>query len=779
MEKGNLAGSMVTDDLEDQSLDDLFNNLKIYEAEVKSSSSTSHTTQNLAFVSSQNTDSTIESVSAVSSVTAASTKVPVSALPNADNLSNAEMDLKWQMAMLTMRPRRFLQRTRRNLGANQITFIGFDMSKVECYNCHRRGHFARKCRSPKHTRNKETQRIYVPVETYTSNALVSQCLESVEARLVVYQQNEHVFEEDIRLLKLDVVLRDNALVELRKKFKAIKKERDELKLTLENFQTYSKNLMFDSAELNSYESDVSVPTSPVHDRMTHPHSKKHVVPTAVLTRSRLVPLNAARLVTTVVPHTNAKHKRPANHVVNKPHLPIRRPINHRPLPKNNNFHPKVTNVKAKQILTFLFDVHGNQQQALKGKGVIDNGCSKHMTGNISYLSDFKEINGRYVAFGGNPKGGKITGKVDDLSAHNTKYTSPALTQKVFANIRRIGKGFSGVDTPLFKGMLVQQQVQDVEDAVDDKDDDNEVSTKPTPPTPTHVTSPPSPTQEHITSPPSPTQEHIPSPPQAQTGRLEESQAKVYHLDLQHSEKVLSMQDTYKAEPVEVEEVIEVVTVAKLITKHYNSIRAFLEKEEKEIEEKGSKRKGKSLKQDAEKKQRIDEETEELKTYLQIVANDDDDVYTEVTPLASKYKVVSAVQLVSAASIVVNTVSNIMAIENVPAENVPTLAPPIRDALGITPHDPAHPFVALITSNALIDFVIELGYPRELSGVSYVVPEDRIFYLEIQEVQSSQQWHLFSSAGGTFFTSSGNFFWQWDLITRSGNALCILFLTILP
>nr|GFC91235.1 hypothetical protein [Tanacetum cinerariifolium] len=53
---------------------------------------------------------------------------------------------------------------------------------------------------------------------------------------------------------------------------------------------------------------------------------------------------------------------------------------------------------------------GNPQQALKDKGVINSGCSRHMTGNISYLSDFKELNGGYVAFGGNPKGGKITGK---------------------------------------------------------------------------------------------------------------------------------------------------------------------------------------------------------------------------------------------------------------------------------------------------------------------------------------------------------------------------------
>nr|GEZ34594.1 hypothetical protein [Tanacetum cinerariifolium] len=75
-------------DLKDQSIDDLFNNLKIYEYEVKSSSSTSLNTQNIAFVSSQNTDSTNESANDVTSIFAASTKLPVFALSNVDNLSD-------------------------------------------------------------------------------------------------------------------------------------------------------------------------------------------------------------------------------------------------------------------------------------------------------------------------------------------------------------------------------------------------------------------------------------------------------------------------------------------------------------------------------------------------------------------------------------------------------------------------------------------------------------------------------------------------------------------
>nr|GEX75889.1 hypothetical protein [Tanacetum cinerariifolium] len=64
------------------------------------------------------------------------------------------------------------------LGANGPTSMGFYMSKMECYNCHKKGHFARECKSPKDTRwngAAEPQMRNVSVETSTSNALVSQC----------------------------------------------------------------------------------------------------------------------------------------------------------------------------------------------------------------------------------------------------------------------------------------------------------------------------------------------------------------------------------------------------------------------------------------------------------------------------------------------------------------------------------------------------------------------------------------------------------------------------
>nr|GFB21074.1 ribonuclease H-like domain-containing protein [Tanacetum cinerariifolium] len=90
-------------------------------------------------------------------------------------------------------------------------------------------------------------------------------------------------------------------------------------------------------------------------------------------------------------------------------------INRSLSPKANTFPPKVNAVKAPMVNA----AKGNPQHALKDKGVIGSGCSRHVTVNMSYLSDFEELNGGYIAFGGNPNGGKIsrkgkikTGKLD-------------------------------------------------------------------------------------------------------------------------------------------------------------------------------------------------------------------------------------------------------------------------------------------------------------------------------------------------------------------------------
>ncbi|GKE68660.1 ribonuclease H-like domain-containing protein, partial [Tanacetum coccineum] len=93
-----------------------------------------------------------------------------------ENRFGEEMDLRWNIVMLTMRARRFLKNTGRKLDMANKERIGHDKSKVECFNCHKGEHFARECREPRNQdcRNREPTRKTVPVEETTSNALVSQ-----------------------------------------------------------------------------------------------------------------------------------------------------------------------------------------------------------------------------------------------------------------------------------------------------------------------------------------------------------------------------------------------------------------------------------------------------------------------------------------------------------------------------------------------------------------------------------------------------------------------------
>ncbi|GKC60282.1 ribonuclease H-like domain-containing protein [Tanacetum coccineum] len=186
-------------------------------------------------------------------------------------------------------------------------------------------------------------------------------------------------------------------------------------------------------------------------KMTHPSPKRNMVPKAVLMRSGLVSLTTAKPVNTVEPKTTVNSARPMTNVFNKAHSTVRRPINNKTATKNSNFNQKVNTAMSKAVLNAVkgnkvnvvkalacwvwkpktkvldhvskhksasitlkkfdyVDAKGNPQLDLQDQGVIDSGCSRHMTWNMSYLTNFEEIDGGYVAFGGNPKGGKITGR---------------------------------------------------------------------------------------------------------------------------------------------------------------------------------------------------------------------------------------------------------------------------------------------------------------------------------------------------------------------------------
>nr|GEX82881.1 ribonuclease H-like domain-containing protein [Tanacetum cinerariifolium] len=137
---------------------------------------------------------------------------------------------------------------------------------------------------------------------------------------------------------------------------------------------------------------------------TKKYPQKHIVPTAVLTKFKPVSVTAARPVSAAVPKIMATKPRHARSLHTKTNSIIRRHKTHSKFSRTSNSSPKVTAAHAKVV---------SAAKGKKGKwdkGVIDSGCSRHMTGNMSYLSDFQELNGGYIAFGGNPKGGKISGK---------------------------------------------------------------------------------------------------------------------------------------------------------------------------------------------------------------------------------------------------------------------------------------------------------------------------------------------------------------------------------
>nr|GFC16165.1 hypothetical protein [Tanacetum cinerariifolium] len=136
--------------------------------------------------------------------------------------------------------------------------------------------------------------------------------------------------------------------------------------------------------------------------MNHSNFPLHKVSAAVPSKSQPVLTTTARTVSVVKPKFSKTRPNIASYAMSKSKSPLRRPFIRHPSPKPSISPPRVNAAKLSAV--------GNPQQALKDKGVIDSGCSRHMIGNMSYLSNFEELNGGYVAFGGNLKGGKITGK---------------------------------------------------------------------------------------------------------------------------------------------------------------------------------------------------------------------------------------------------------------------------------------------------------------------------------------------------------------------------------
>ncbi|GJX69951.1 retrovirus-related pol polyprotein from transposon TNT 1-94 [Tanacetum coccineum] len=159
-------------------------------------------------------------------------------------------------------------------------------------------------------------------------------------------------------------------------------------------------------------------------KKTQPCAKKNMVPRAVLMKSGLVSVNTVRQVNVAHTKTTVNAARPFSYL-SKKHIQLPKAIVNVARPKVVVNVVKGNNVdvvkasacwvwKPKTKVLDHVSKHNSASITLKkfdyDQGVIDSGCSRHMTGNMSYLTNYKEIDGGYVAFGGNPKGGKITKK---------------------------------------------------------------------------------------------------------------------------------------------------------------------------------------------------------------------------------------------------------------------------------------------------------------------------------------------------------------------------------
>ncbi|GJR48201.1 putative ribonuclease H-like domain-containing protein [Tanacetum coccineum] len=400
-----------------------------------------------------------------------------------------------EMAMLTMRAMRFLKKTRRKFSVNGTETIGFDKFKVECYNCHKRGHFARECRAPRNqeNRNRENTKRVVPVEKTTSNALVScdgsgydwsdqaeegptnfalmafsstssnsevstdsncssSCLENVK---ILKEQNEKLLK-DLRTSKLNAIAYKN-----RRKLELAQKQKDEIQLTVENFENSSKSLskLIDGQIVDKCKTGLG------YNAVPPPYTGKFMPPKPDLSFSGLEefvnePIVSEPAVKKPVVETSDTKANSEDEAESKPK--IEKKTVKSSFAKIEFVNPKQQEKTARKTINHVDCKRVNQKQFQNTKSIWNNDnrvnhehfakkthlCTKKnmvpkavlmrsglvslttarpvntaqpritvnrqfkngFTGNMSYLTDYEEIDERYVAFGGNSKGRKIIGK---------------------------------------------------------------------------------------------------------------------------------------------------------------------------------------------------------------------------------------------------------------------------------------------------------------------------------------------------------------------------------
>ncbi|GKA64913.1 putative ribonuclease H-like domain-containing protein [Tanacetum coccineum] len=528
-------------------IDDLYNNFKIVEQYVKKSVGASSGAQNMAFMTAPSTSSTNDvntanpayEVSTVSpNVNTACPQVSTANFsdntvyafmvenPKSSNLLQQDleqiheddleaMDLKWQLSLLSMRAKRYFQRTGKKICINANDTVRYDKSKVECFNCHKMGHFARECKAP---RNKEGQFRYQDNtrkqgnnKNTSSNAMLAidgvefkaatykRGLATVEEQLVTYRKYKVLFSEEVAVLNREVACKDYEINVLKSEFEKVKQEKEgyndvppphpliyngPTKLDLSysgldefkdpEFKSYGskdKQLSEDTSSFvesllnvdketiflvdkkiefvkpKNHENPVKRSVRMDYDyyaKTTDPSVHRNMTPRAVLLKTGLTPLNTVRPINTAHPKPIVHSAKLMSHFFKQAQSTDQRPfykktaltsryVNQKLNTAMRHYHTErlravntarsytapVNAVKAKRVNVVKTSAcwvwrptrPNGASLVFKRHNYIDaRGRSKHMTGNIACLSDFKEFDGGYVTFRGGAHGGRISSK---------------------------------------------------------------------------------------------------------------------------------------------------------------------------------------------------------------------------------------------------------------------------------------------------------------------------------------------------------------------------------
>ncbi|GJT51053.1 ribonuclease H-like domain-containing protein [Tanacetum coccineum] len=423
-------------------------------------------------------------------------------LEQLDEYDLEEMDLKWQVAMISMRMKKFYKKTGRKLQFDAKEPVGFDKTKVECYNCHKTGHFARECRTKGNQivgeedawnsgnkgwrelsdesntdkfslgygdhrydgilsyENEVSQSVFKGKESdfknsplydgFVTGGGMNVCLNQF-VNLII---NVHVkplrsvcgpiikeYESDSEDEYVSIPTKEQKTPSFANQ--QVKTPRE----TVKNHFTHSKNPKVEKKELgNTSQREIR----PIWNNVQRVNNQNQFVPTAVLTITGKIPVNTARtsgtknvstarhsfnrqvVLTSAAMKVNTvkpivKRVRPTT-IFHKTHSPSSRPFNKTTTLRTNFSKQKVNTAKVNAVGA----VGGKREtvvkpsagcswrpqrhnwhndyphRALQNKGIVDSGCSRHMTGNKAYLAEYQDFNGGPVAFGGSK--GYITGK---------------------------------------------------------------------------------------------------------------------------------------------------------------------------------------------------------------------------------------------------------------------------------------------------------------------------------------------------------------------------------